>query len=111
METQEQKQSVTTVNETNSTNYSENTELVKQREIKGTPFKMVELPDGKSILTLGQYRLTEPSDNEHELSTLESDLKNTNWQLMIAIIGAISNQTVMTYFAEIQAQAQKGENK
>lgn len=93
----EQKHSGTNVNETNNSNSGE--ELIKQTEIEGTPFKKIETAAGNWI-ALGQYRLTDLiGDVELELKVME--LQRTDWQMMIAIIGAVTNQTVLTYKGEL----------
>lgn len=98
MKTQEQEQSGINAPETNKPN-SGSKELIKQTEIEGTPFKKIET-ENEMFIGIGNYRLTDKL-NEFEGDLLELELKRTNWKFMIAVIGAITNQTVLTYKGEL----------
>lgn len=66
------------------------------RQVGETPFVRVTGPDA-SFIALGQYRLTPGTVDEKKLDKLEAQLKKTDWEFMIAVIGAITKQTVDTY--------------
>lgn len=92
-ETQELEQYGITANETNKENSGEQ---IIQTEVEGTPFKWVKLHQNTGVfLALGQYRLTETMEGDKAYFVTE-ELKKTNWEMMIAIIGAVTQQTVNT---------------
>lgn len=97
METQEQKPFGITAKETDKPEYGE---LIKKEEIAGTPFKWITAED-KTFLTLGQYRLTGNIQTQQEITKITKTLKNTDWEIMCALIGAIVNQTIQTYKGEL----------
>lgn len=72
----------------------ENKEIIKQKEIEGTPFKIIEI-EGEYFLTLGKYRLTQPMDKEEDVRKY---LITDKWTLLLQMI-------------EIRFQIEKEENK
>lgn len=59
-----------------------NTELVKKEEIPNTPFTIVEI-NNEYFGVMGQYRLTEISQNKEEI---KKELESINWTRIIQII-------------------------
>lgn len=98
METLEQKHTGTSANETNNSNSSKE-ELIKREEIVDTPFIKITNENGV-FLTMGSYRLTDVL-NETEILELEMEIKRTNWKFLTAVIGVITNQTILTYKGEL----------
>lgn len=96
METKEEKQSYTGVSLTDK----ENSGNVKTEQIGETPFVKI-TSDNENFIALGQYRLTSEETGE-SLEEIEKEIKAMNWKFMIAVIGAITNQTIQTYKNEIQ---------
>lgn len=72
---------------------------VRTEQIGNTPFVKVS-SDNDGFIALGQYRLTDSTTGE-ELDSIEEEIKNMNWKFMIAVIGAITKQTVETYKSEL----------
>lgn len=86
-----------TKNQNNENSSSQ--ELLKREKIKETPFVHVRMGDEKmGFIALGQYKLTEELVS---LKEAESITGGEDWKFMIAVIGAITNQTVLVYLNEI----------
>lgn len=81
------------------TTKQESSELVKQEEIEGTPFKLVTTEKG-AFIAMGQYRLTEVQAEE-ELRKYVATMAEMNWEFITAVIGAITKQTILTFKGEI----------
>lgn len=62
--------------------YSNNEELIKRISVKDSPFEVI-TKDGKSFGVMGNYRLTEPS-NDPKL--IEAELEKITWNRVIQII-------------------------
>lgn len=73
-------------------NSSKSKQLVKRKEITGTPFVAVKDEKGW-FLTMGQYRITE---HKEELKGLEQLLKQNNdqmnWNFLTTVIATIVEQ-------------------
>ena len=65
-------------------------ELIKRTEVKDTPFTIIETEEGK-FLTMGKYRLTEPTDNMLEL--IEEGNK-FSWNRAVQVMMIIANEAM-----------------
>lgn len=84
----------------NEQNNSKSSELVKTEQIGKTPFVLVKREDENTgFVALGQYKLTEEGITMKGAETLTG---GEDWEFMIAVIGAITNQTIQTYLTEIK---------
>lgn len=90
------------VREIDKENYSERS--VKQ--IGETPFIEV-VEGGKRFIALGQYRLTE-GESRAAVDKLIKRLTKEDWKFMIAVIGAITDQTIKTYKGELEDGRRNG---
>jgi hypothetical protein len=63
---------------------NKNTELVKRKEIKDTPFTVISLTEqNEHFAVLGDYRVTEVYDNPQ---TAEKEVKKVTWNRLIQVI-------------------------
>lgn len=84
-------------------------ELIKAIEIEGTPFKRI-LIDGKSFVSLGEYRVTEPTEDSFEAYEQDETLKKQDWKILIAVMGAIIDKTIQQYSLELKEVFNKKQN-
>lgn len=99
METLDISNTGTDVREQSKENYSTNEEVIKTVQIGKTPFVWVpdevEEDNGSKVgfIAIGQYKLAEQvTMRQAEMMTGGED-----WEFMIAVIGAITDQIVRTY--------------
>lgn len=66
---------------------TENKQLAQRKQLEGTPFYIIkqttENEKEKYFITMGDYRLTEPTDNEYD--TIDK-LKTEHWNIVCNII-------------------------
>lgn len=86
------KGSSTDVENTNNLEFSKNTELIKQEEIAGTPFRRVTTEEGEFI-SLGIKRLTELESKEQIDEKIE-ELQKINWKFMLSVMSVLTQETV-----------------
>lgn len=70
----------------------ESTTLIEVQEIPGTPFKMVKdlrEPPNKYFISMGDYRITEPTNSEEE--TLQK-LVTEHWRIIATIVSIVVEQ-------------------
>lgn len=91
-ETQEQEQYGINANVTDNKNSGE---LIEQIEVEGTPFKMVGTEHHGYFVALGPYRLTETAGKK-EIKEFAEKLEKQDWNFLVAVIGAVTQQTVNT---------------
>lgn len=91
----------TDVRELSKQSSSESEQLVKTEQIKETPFVWVpgdeNANEGEGFMALGQYKIWDNVTKKQ----CEVELDGINWEVMIAIIGAITDQTIRTYKGEL----------
>ena len=83
------------VNQTESNlNCSKNKNLIKRIEIENTPFTVIKSIKEKAFLTVGIYRIPEPTFDKIE-DAIEY-VKEKPWNLMGTIASIIAEETVKT---------------
>lgn len=85
METQVNEQSGTSAKKTNNSN-SGNTELVNTQEIEGTPFKLIKREKEGYFLVMGEYRITQETDDKEKLIKLA---KSLDWNFMVNVLSTM----------------------
>lgn len=70
------------VGEVNNSNL--NYELIKRKEIEGTPFTIVTIEEKENFITVGKYRLSETYKTTEEA---EINAKTIDWNKIMQIIG------------------------
>lgn len=108
METQEQEQYGTNVKETSNSSSSKE-ELIKTEEIEGTPFTIIRV-EGETRIALGQFAVTETLTKEDEKKTI-AKIKKTDWNFMLAVLGAITIQTVEQSYVKVHERMKEAIKK
>lgn len=69
--------------QTDKQNSNSNKELVKTKEVKGTPFTIISLTDTKEhFAALGQYRVTEKHKTR---KAAEEEVKEISWNRIVQV--------------------------
>jgi hypothetical protein len=71
----------------NTIEVNEKNELIRRKEVEGTPFVVVEV-EGKCFATLGNYKITEDFETGIEA---ESAIKEINWKNLINLMIVIND--------------------
>lgn len=98
METQEQKQYGTNAQETNNSN-SGKEELIKTENIDGTPFTIITV-ENETRIALGQFAVTDNLTEKEVINTVKQ-IKKQDWNFLIAVLGAITIQTVEQSYVKV----------
>jgi len=72
-------------------------ELVKREEVKDSPFTIITTEEG-SFLTMGKYRLSEPT----EIEELRKEAKEITWNRLIQVMMLVGEN--MKEFNELSAK-------
>lgn len=81
-------------NDSNLIDYQKNHQIHEQKEIEGTPFKMIKkLVDEKTkyFIVLGDHRLTEMMPTEEEALQL---LATDYWKIVVNVIAVVTDMTI-----------------
>lgn len=83
-------------------------ELIKTEQIGETPFIMVSR-ENERFVTLGQHQLTDNlyEKEEKEVAKLIKKIKETDWEFLIAVIGAITTNIINRYQEEVKTELTK----
>ncbi|WVR22141.1 MAG: hypothetical protein [Malazfec virus 5] len=108
METQEKSQSGILASATGSaSSLDKNTEIMEQREVKDTPFRLTGNEEQGWVATLGMYRVSEP---EMEAEKLEKWLrKSNNWELLTNVISVVVEETLKARVRDEEIETLKKE--
>lgn len=63
-------------------------ELIKRKDVKNTPFTIITI-NNKSFGTMGQYRITEETE---DIKQLEKELNTITWDRLLQVILILQEQ-------------------
>lgn len=94
----------TKTNKTDNTESSKE-ELVKTEQIENTPFTIITV-ENETRIALGQFAVTENLTGKEVINTIKQ-IKKQDWNMLIAVLGAITIQTVEQSYVKVHERMKK----